>query len=212
MMNIEVTLRVSGIDLDDPGTADVLGELFPSLLWQGEGRCITVSFEVREQNAPAEVLDVVRALETAVPGFVAVRVDRDLVSTSDIATRVGVSREAVRKWSLETDFPVPFATVSGNKHAWAWGEVLVWLDASRGMALGERQPTEAVAVQIDNCLMKNPDATTVRWERVSRPAPRAKAISATFRDVVPLEEWREQRQMTGVRSALEHSLRRMAQR
>lgn len=211
-MQIDVTLRVSGIDLNDPSIGDVLGAHFPFILWQGEGRCITASFEVNEENAPAEVLEVVRALESMLPGFTATRVDRNLVSTTDIATRVGVSREAARKWSLEPDFPTPFATVSGNKHAWAWGEVTAWLNASRGIKLGLPQPTEALAVQIDNCLMKNLDATTLRWERVTRPAPTPVYLSASFRDVAVLATWREQRHLEGLHEAAHQTRESTAQR
>lgn len=183
-MDIEVTLRVSGIDIDNPEIEQTLGERLPMVLWQGEGADLSMTFVVNDQNAPAEVLKVVRSLETAIPTFRALRVDRDLVSTTDIALRAGVSREAARKWGKEVGFPVPFATVGENKHVWLWVEVLTWLNTTRGIEIGDRQLSEAEMVQIDNCLMHNPDATSVRWESVGVPEfVTPTELAAGFRNV-----------------------------
>jgi predicted DNA-binding transcriptional regulator AlpA len=193
---IDVTLRVSGIDLDDARTIDTLGAKFPHLVWQGEGVDLTLSFGVSEANAPAEVLEQVRTLQAAIPGFEAVRTDRDVVSTADIAARVGVSREAARKWGKETDFPTPCGTVSGNMRLWLWTDVLTWLDDSRGIEMDENAPSEALMVQIDNCLMKNPDATSVQWQTVgvkSHASP-----PAAFGDVVYMAAWSRKSVQTGI--------------
>jgi len=188
-MLIDVTLQVSGIDIDDAHTGQILGEQFPALLWQGENACLTVTFEVDDAKAPAEVLDVVRRLESAFPSFIVTRVDRDLVSTTDIATRVGVSREAARKWGKEIGFPAAFATFGGNHNAWLWSEVLAWLDDARGIRLDERVANEAVMVQIDNCLMRNPDATSVHWETISRQ---------TKAPVIWMDAWKSDRRTPSV--------------
>jgi len=150
-MEIEVTLQVSGIELGDERTTETLGRYFPELLWQGDNQDLTVTFTVSVVDAAAEVLEKVRALTATFPAFKVSRVDRDLVSTTEISTRVGVSREAARKWGMEPDFPTPYAHI-GNTKAWLWCEVLAWLQVSRGIDMDEQVPSEALMVQIDNCL------------------------------------------------------------
>lgn len=67
------------------------------------------------------------------------RVKADLVSGAEIGRRLGVSREAVRKWAnvAQREFPSPLARV-GRSVVWDWTEVETWaLDngyAKRGAA------------------------------------------------------------------------------
>tara|TARA_R110002020_G_scaffold14291_12_gene50751 strand:- start:3028 stop:3666 length:639 start_codon:yes stop_codon:yes gene_type:complete len=197
-MLIDVTLQVSGIDLDDARTGEILGEQFPMLLWHRSDERVLVAFEVEERKAPAAVLDTVRALEAAIPGFRAIRIDRDLVSTTDIGARIGVSREAARKWGKEPDFPAPVAVLGESHRAWLWRDVVAWLDVTRGIVIDERLPSEAVMVQIDNCLMRNPDATTVHWETLNLLASDSvarKTVSAARAEVnvTSIEFWRANR-------------------
>lgn len=194
-MMIDVTLRVSGIDFDDENTDEILGNDFADLLWQGEGKLMKVMFTVDEHSAPAEVLERVRALQAKFPDFRALGTDRDLVATTEIASRVGVSREAARKWSKEQDFPAPSATI-GKMHVWLWCNVLVWLDKSRGIEMDENPPSEAMLVQIDNCLMGNPDATSIRWQQISMPK---KEVTAIFRERRTVTPWLEATHAAGLR-------------
>lgn len=66
-------------------------------------------------------------------------VPEDLVSGAEIGRRLGVSREAVRKWGKapERDFPAPLARV-GRSLVWDWSAVKTWADvhgyAGRGAA------------------------------------------------------------------------------
>lgn len=201
-MMIDVTLRVSGIDLDDETTDEILGNHFADLLWQGEGKLMKVMFAVNEHAAPAEVLERVRALQAKFPDFHALGTDRDLVSTTEIASRVGVSREAARKWSKEQDFPAPSSAI-GKMHVWLWCDVLVWLDKSRGIEMDENPPSEAMLVQIDNCLMGNPDATSIRWQQVSMPKKEVTAVVRERRTVTP---WPETTQSGALRVEVETGL------
>lgn len=195
LMLIDVTLQVSGIDLDDARTCEILGDQFPMLMWHRSDERVLVSFEVEERHAPAVVLDIVRAVEVAIPTFRALRVDRDLVSTVDIAARAGVSREAARKWGKDPEFPAPVAVLGESHRAWLWRDVIEWLDESRGILIDEHLPSEAVMVQIDNCLMRNPDATTVHWETLERLTPvkverQVVVARAEVRNVTRMDLWR----------------------
>jgi predicted DNA-binding transcriptional regulator AlpA len=55
-------------------------------------------------------------------------VTQDLVSGAEIGRRLGVSREAVRKWAKsDRDFPEPLARV-GRSVVWDWGLVRGWAE------------------------------------------------------------------------------------
>ncbi|MGA3220011.1 MAG: hypothetical protein ABSE77_13190 [Acidimicrobiales bacterium] len=75
------------------------------------------------------------------PAAVPLRVDQDLVSVSDIARRVGRTRESVR---LLVDgkrgpgrFPPPIGVVGDGTRVWPWSVVLEWSDKVLGVDLGE---------------------------------------------------------------------------
>lgn len=52
----------------------------------------------------------------------------DLVSGAEIGRRLGVSREAVRKWSKsDRGFPAPLARV-GRSVVWDWSVVRQWAE------------------------------------------------------------------------------------
>jgi predicted DNA-binding transcriptional regulator AlpA len=54
-------------------------------------------------------------------------VAEELVSGAEIGRRLGVSREAVRKWAKapERGFPTPLGRV-GRAVVWDWGTVKAW--------------------------------------------------------------------------------------
>lgn len=57
-----------------------------------------------------------------------VGVTEDLVSGAEIGRRLGVSREAVRKWAKgDRDFPAPLARV-GRSVVWDWRVVRRWAE------------------------------------------------------------------------------------
>jgi predicted DNA-binding transcriptional regulator AlpA len=72
----------------------------------------------------------------SVPGLKVRRVDeQDLVSPSDIADRIGRSRQSI--WQLANgargggDFPPPAATIGSDRSLWRWSDVADWF-ARRG--------------------------------------------------------------------------------
>jgi|GEM_PF-2857800 len=77
--------------------------------------------------------DVVKAALVAVDqlagmGLQALRIDRDLVDSSEIASRLGRSRQNVQQWATgarQEDFPAPAASI-GGKRVWEWADVVQW--------------------------------------------------------------------------------------
>lgn len=191
-MALSMTLRVAGIDLDDATVGSALASDLPLLLWQGDDRYATATFDVDEHDAVARTVDVARTIEAIAPGAKVQGTDRDLVSTTEIASRVGVSREGARKWTKEADFPAPFAIIGSRTSTWPWATVTAWLLESRGIDMDETLPSESLLTQIDNYLFRNPDATTVQWHELStnieggRPQQR---LSSRRTSTVRVENW-----------------------
>lgn len=180
---IEVTLRVSGIDLDSEATENVLAVKFPDTLWETVDDMITVTAFVERNDAVAEVIDIARRLEKQVDGLKIVGVHRDLVGVSDIALRAGVSREGARKWTMAKDFPAPFDYIGvGSMKIWAWTEIAAWLKSARELDLREDLPNLELMTHIENCLMRNPDHTTVQWHQAVIKLP---SVQPKFQTVVP---------------------------
>lgn len=171
-MIVDVELRVTGVDLDDEATGEILAERFPDLLWEENAGLTTVTAYLEHNAMVPAVVELARELEAMLPGQVKVAgVFRDLVSTTAIAHRTGRSREGARKWTLQPGFPAPHEVLDpGSMKLWPWTEVVAWLRDTRSVDLGETLPTPEEMVQIDNCLMGNPDATTQRWEQASTQA------------------------------------------
>ncbi|AZZ40118.1 hypothetical protein C0Z10_10555 [Acidipropionibacterium jensenii] len=168
-MMIDVEMRVTGVALDDPQTAETLAVCFPDTAWEQTADLTTVTvFVEHDANMVSSVLEQVRRLQAALPGLRVLDVFRDYVSVTSIAHRVGLTREGVRKWTLEPGFPIPSSILGPNSlKVWPWSDIVEWVNRSRGVDLEDHIPTTREATQIDNCLMRNPDATTIQWEAVS---------------------------------------------
>jgi predicted DNA-binding transcriptional regulator AlpA len=71
-------------------------------------------------------------------------IDDDLVDLSEIAERVGRSRETVRLWSLgrrgSGEFPLPSGLLPGSVKVWEWDSINTWLS--------KHHPTLADDVQL----------------------------------------------------------------
>lgn len=181
---IEVTLRVQGADLSNNSVDAVIAEHFPETIWDEADGLTTLTIFVEREDAVTETVALVRRIEAAIPGLKAIGVHRDLVGTTDISLRVGVSREGARKWSLSADFPMPFDYIgAGSMKVWAWAEVVQWLKASRAMEMDQELPSLELMTQIENCVMGNPDHTTVQWHQATSKL--ANVRKPTFQFVQP---------------------------
>jgi hypothetical protein len=107
----------------------------------------------------AVALDLAERLETL--GSTIDDIDDDLVDLSEIAARVGRSREAVRLWSSGKrgagGFPLPVGVLPGSVKVWDWSSVNSWLVRS--------QPALADPVRYLNRV----ERSTFRSRRRARP-------------------------------------------
>src|SRR5687768_2728861 len=133
---VEVPLLVHGIDLMDEATLNMIAERLSGYAWRSvDGKVIATAFVPGNADLVCDAVSAARRITAALPTAEVDAVYRELVSTTDIAERVEVSRETVRTWSEKLravdDFPVPEGTVGGGKRGamkvWLWTDVLEWL-------------------------------------------------------------------------------------
>jgi hypothetical protein len=118
------------------------------------------------QGPAAAVSALVERVKKTVPTAVALRVDQDLVSVSDIAQRIGRTRESAR---LLVDakrgpgnFPPPIGVVGDGIRVWPWSVVLEWSDKVLGVDLGENgvPPLTAAVLDVGFATRRSPELAT----------------------------------------------------
>jgi hypothetical protein len=128
----EVGLVVRGLNLDDDNQLTRIYEMF--------GGDVQVSGSVedgrihllRETDDPmAETRRTIDQLNSSLPQIKVLRIDPGLVATSDIARRLGRSRENIRQFVNGTRgpgrFPIPEGIVGDGIRVWRWANVQEWL-------------------------------------------------------------------------------------
>jgi transcriptional regulator with XRE-family HTH domain len=105
--------------------------------------CLTVvTTLVHAGDAIEAGLRAAKALESS--GIRVLRTYQDLVTRQDIASRLGVTRQAVGNWVRgerhdDTPFPSPVSLVAGG--VWLWGDVVSWARASNHAVDEEHFPS-----------------------------------------------------------------------
>lgn len=138
MVTYKFRLQFANVDLEDFDVLEALAEI-PDVLWSEDTIGVFATATVAAVSGVQAVRQVVVAVCSAVPNAKPLRLDQDLVSTTDIADRIGVSRETVRVWTSgvakrKGRFPAPRGCVSGDIKVWGWAEVAEWLDANLALA------------------------------------------------------------------------------
>jgi len=125
----EFTVHVTGLDLEDESQfAKWDDEAITLIPYTSEGLAM-LAVEMKAQSPESAFSEFRSFLAERSPEVKIKRVDLDLVSLSQIAERLDVSREAVRLWASgqrRQGFPVAF-TSAGQSLLWAWSEVYNWL-------------------------------------------------------------------------------------
>jgi hypothetical protein len=135
------------------GSLGLVSRALPEAVVSEAGGVTTVRATLRAPGPAAAVSALVERVTKAVPAAVPLRVDQDLVSVSDIAQRIGRTRESVR---LLVDgkrgpgsFPPPIGVVGGDIRVWPWAVVLEWSDKLLGVDLGENGVPPLTAAVLD---------------------------------------------------------------
>lgn len=167
-MTTKVSLMVVGRDLFDESVDDTLLEIFDyAILVTQRGRNQVFSIFVDDEIVVKEAVDAARKIEQHVVGAKVVGVERDPVTVSDIAQRVNVSREAVRKWSNTQGFPVADGYLdSASMEFWSWTKISDWLWESRSIDMEDKLPTMTQLADIDHYLNDKPEISDSPWHSV----------------------------------------------
>ncbi|MEV0731296.1 hypothetical protein [Polymorphospora sp. NPDC050346] len=129
-----IALRVIGVDLDDDVTLNVVSSRLDDLSWMEiDGRTLAVLHT--DGDPVGATVQAARQIRAALPSACVLDVDQDLVGISDIARRVGVTREAVRLWvdgkRGPGAFPAPVGSAGsgerGSMRLWQWASINDWL-------------------------------------------------------------------------------------
>lgn len=151
----EFVLVVDGVSMDDDVAVAILADTFDGVLsWSRGLHRLAVSGMGRDSYEAASRL--VSRLTAALPGLRIVRLDPELVGISDIAQRIGHSRQNVQQWASgernsSRVFPAPEGC-AGRSLVWRWADVNEWL---RPVGLGDEavRPSREEAARIDVMLL-----------------------------------------------------------
>lgn len=146
---------VTGLDLEDLAQLDALyTRAFVVVPGEVDG-VVSLDVEIDAASGEDALLTFAQHLKT-VDGLAITRVDVDLVNITEIATRLGLSREAVRLLSVgargDGDFPL-HRHVVGSQKVWAWSDVYAWAAVHARLTEEEPAPIDAACVDWYNGLL-----------------------------------------------------------
>jgi hypothetical protein len=151
----EFLFVVDGVSVDDEQAVFSLIDTFDGVLsWNHGLHRLAVSSE--GQSAIDALQGLLPRLASKVPSLQLVRLDPDLVGVSDIADRIGHSRQNVQQWVTSErharwPFPLPEGT-AGRSPVWRWADVNEWLKPL-GLDDHMMRPTREEHAFIDVALM-----------------------------------------------------------
>ncbi len=152
--SIGLIVEVSCPEHVQQATLDSLCEILDCRLDLAGGRLLLTCYlqDAMPEAAAAHLLSV---LAQRAPDLIPLRLDDDMVAASDIAARLGVSRQAVAQFAQPSaGFPLPVGTCASAR-IWRWAEVNEWLREHRkDRADEERWPTADEAAVINALILQ----------------------------------------------------------
>lgn len=156
----EFTIIIEGPDLQDESNVDALFEAgFDDATIGRVGSIQYLDFDRDAESFADAVLSAVEGLESAVPDARVVQLEPDgLVTMSEIAGRVGRTRESVRLLASGDrgpgGFPAPATHFRSRQSMWRWQEVAVWFADKLGEPQAVGDPGTAQFIGAFNAAMK----------------------------------------------------------
>lgn len=152
MADFLIELLFEAVNIDDEAVIDALAGAGVLTAEPTGNDLVSMSAVIEHDNAVGAAVDFVDDVVRAVPQAKPICANRDLVGVTDIAERIGVTREAVRHWSSgkrrDGRFPLPAGSPGGSK-VWEWSAVHAWLRQNLGVWDQLDLPTHAEFSQID---------------------------------------------------------------
>ncbi len=174
------TLAVDAVDLSSEEVVEALisgdFEVYPAVI---DGKSL-LTYRLFAENSYDAVLDAVGHLQSLLSDAVARRIEPDLVSVSDIASRLGRPRESIRAWVIGTrgpgGFPSALALIGGGIRVWDWPSVNEWLkqhdiDGHDQETLLSREEVDELNVMLRRHARKDSKKTTPHGSPTESPEP-----------------------------------------
>jgi hypothetical protein len=173
---MSVDLIVTGVDLTDEAVLDVVADTLDDCGWSTvDDRTIATVYLTRDADIVAAAVDAAHRIEHALLGAACIRVDEDMVGISDIASRTGVTREAVRTWAHGTRGPGGFPVSRGaigaggtRSRVWAWADVVAWLARHYGLCEDEPTLSPRQVAEINGHLQRVDHAIDDAWKQLAQ--------------------------------------------
>jgi hypothetical protein len=178
MTTFRLNIVFSGIDFDDDDVFESLAA-FPNIVWRAQGDYAFATATVEAASALKAADLVTQQVTTCVPSARPIRLDEDLVAIPDIASRVGVTREAVRHWANGTrhaNFPLPRGVVGDGIKVWAWSDINSWLRQNLNLGDSEEFPTAHEAAVVNSLF-----ADFLRRQSIAAAAAATWSLTETLR-------------------------------
>jgi hypothetical protein len=149
------TLVLEGVDVHDPANLDTWFEAGCDDATFGDVDGVGYADFSREASSRrAAILGAIRDVESSVGRPVVVRVEPDeFVSASDIAARLGRTRESVRLLIAGERgpgaFPAPVSHLRSRGRIWRWADVARWTNERLGDAVQDADAATLIAALND---------------------------------------------------------------
>ena len=168
-----VRLQVSGIDFGDDDRIDSIEQRVPEVSFVcSDGVVIAEVFlDVAPASQFNQVADIIHRLKSH-DGLLIEQVEPSLVNVSDIARLVGLSRQAVAKWTANPNYAFPRAegSVGGEdrpQKIWSLYSVNKWLSEELKLDLGLDLPSPQLVRKIDAYLVRMQEPSPSEWALLS---------------------------------------------
>lgn len=171
-----IPLHVENVNLEDAHTFDAIAncESLASLDWSSVDRRVVAVLYCDDNDPVHRAVETARRISHLISGAKVSGVDQDLVGISDIAGRIGVTREAVRKWASGErgpgGFPEPLGSISGrpqrSTRVWAWSSVNAWLQEQLHMGDPDKHLSPVQEAQLNGALRQVEDSLDHAWRLV----------------------------------------------
>lgn len=164
-----VRLQVSELDFTDEDRIDSIEQRVPEVSFVLSDGVVVA--EIYLDAAPAsqyeQVTEIILRLRSH-DGLVIERVEPFLVNVSDIARLVGLSRQAVTKWTRNPHFAFPKAEGSVGSEGrpqkiWSLYSVNKWLSDNMKLDLGLELPSPQLVRKIDAFLVEPQESSLGGW-------------------------------------------------
>lgn len=172
-----IALHVENLDLEDVDVLAKISSVDPlvNLAWESTGGRVLAVLYCDDHEPTGQAIQVARRITHSFPEAKVTGVDPDLVSTSDIASRIGVNRETVRLWVRGDRGPGGFpesmgAVGGGDRNAtrvWSWPFVNAWLEKHFHLGDGDEYLTPQQVARLNSALLQvEDDLVDLEWKEL----------------------------------------------